>query len=486
MKFIIPILVGATIGYITNWIAIKMLFRPHYEKKIFNLHVPFTPGLIPKERNRIAKSIGEAVGVYLLSPDVVVKSLFSNKNDYINKWVEIYINRLKQEDRSLKAMMDSLKYENYNGLINIIKKKITDFICFGLRKDEFKQKLIHLVDEYIFENSKNEFYQLIIEKIELLFHELSTSEEAKLELKNAILGKINELTSDERLLSEIIPEDIVYTFKEIIYQNDENIANILRDTLNNPITELKLKRSITNIVSNNMNKLIAIFMSPEIISDKLYNLIKEYMDKPEINRNIVFIITTMIDNILDNKVGKIATEVSTNIDEGEMLNITNAIIRIITEEENQKKVINIIDKRIKLEKENIRDGIVGVMSKKLEIFLNSEILYNNIFLIIDDTINNIMNKPISSIVGNVDEGTVANITNLCNTIFKYFIQNKLPYIVQTFNISKVVEDEINSYDVAFAEEIILEIAHKELKAITWLGALLGGIMGMLSPLLQMI
>ncbi|CCQ97618.1 hypothetical protein CULT_680005 [[Clostridium] ultunense Esp] len=46
MKFIIPILLGATIGYITNWIAIKMLFRPHYEKKIFNIHVPFTPGLI--------------------------------------------------------------------------------------------------------------------------------------------------------------------------------------------------------------------------------------------------------------------------------------------------------------------------------------------------------------------------------------------------------------------------------------------------------
>lgn len=50
----------------------------------------------------------------------------------------------------------------------------------------------------------------------------------------------------------------------------------------------------------------------------------------------------------------------------------------------------------------------------------------------------------------------------------------------------MVEDEINRFDVAFAEEIIIEIANKELKAITWLGALLGGIMGMLSPLLQLI
>ncbi|SHD75746.1 DUF445 family protein [Schnuerera ultunensis] len=69
-------------------------------------------------------------------------------------------------------------------------------------------------------------------------------------------------------------------------------------------------------------------------------------------------------------------------------------------------------------------------------------------------------------------------------IFNDFVRNKLPHIVQVFNISRVVEDQINSYDMAFAEELILEIAHKELKAITWLGALLGGMMGIILPILQ--
>ena len=75
MKIIIPIIVGAIIGYFTNWLAIKMLFRPHYEKRIFGYKLPFTPGLIPKERYRIAKSIGETVGVYLLSPDTIIEEL---------------------------------------------------------------------------------------------------------------------------------------------------------------------------------------------------------------------------------------------------------------------------------------------------------------------------------------------------------------------------------------------------------------------------
>lgn len=62
MKFFIPALVGAFIGYITNWLAIKMLFRPHHEKRIFGIKLPFTPGLIPKEKDRIAKSVGKLLG----------------------------------------------------------------------------------------------------------------------------------------------------------------------------------------------------------------------------------------------------------------------------------------------------------------------------------------------------------------------------------------------------------------------------------------
>ncbi len=65
-------------------------------------------------------------------------------------------------------------------------------------------------------------------------------------------------------------------------------------------------------------------------------------------------------------------------------------------------------------------------------------------------------------------------------------KNKLPDIVELFNVAKIIEEEILAFDVAFAEELILEIASKELKAITWLGALLGGIMGILMPLLSAI
>lgn len=53
--------IGAVIGYCTNYIAVKMLFRPLKPIKIGNRTLPFTPGIIPKGQGRMAKALGQAV-----------------------------------------------------------------------------------------------------------------------------------------------------------------------------------------------------------------------------------------------------------------------------------------------------------------------------------------------------------------------------------------------------------------------------------------
>ena len=64
MKFIMPILLGAVID-IHNWLAIKC-YLDLMQKRKYLVYTYRLPGLIPK-MNRIAKSIGETVGVHLLS-----------------------------------------------------------------------------------------------------------------------------------------------------------------------------------------------------------------------------------------------------------------------------------------------------------------------------------------------------------------------------------------------------------------------------------
>jgi hypothetical protein len=68
-------LLCALIGWSTNWLAIRMLFRPHRAVYIGRLRVPFTPGLIPKEQAKLSKKIAETVSRHVLTPDVLAREL---------------------------------------------------------------------------------------------------------------------------------------------------------------------------------------------------------------------------------------------------------------------------------------------------------------------------------------------------------------------------------------------------------------------------
>jgi len=73
--WIIPPVVGAIIGYVTNAVAIKMLFRPLKEIRLLGQRLPFTPGILPRERHKLADSIGRMVEQELLTSEVLRERL---------------------------------------------------------------------------------------------------------------------------------------------------------------------------------------------------------------------------------------------------------------------------------------------------------------------------------------------------------------------------------------------------------------------------
>lgn len=71
LSWMTPPVVGALIGYATNRIAIKMLFRPFQKKHLFGRRIPLTPGVIPHNREKLAANIGAVVGGELLSEEAI-------------------------------------------------------------------------------------------------------------------------------------------------------------------------------------------------------------------------------------------------------------------------------------------------------------------------------------------------------------------------------------------------------------------------------
>ena len=70
--YLFPVFLAGAIGYLTNWLAIMMLFRP-YEP--IHWLVLWPQGLIPRNKKHVATAIGEQVGNKLLSPEKIAMEL---------------------------------------------------------------------------------------------------------------------------------------------------------------------------------------------------------------------------------------------------------------------------------------------------------------------------------------------------------------------------------------------------------------------------
>lgn len=137
-------LIGGLIGLITNSLAIKMLFRPYRERKVAGIHVPFTPGLIPKEKPRIAHAIAKVITSYILDQETILAALASDSmkvafekkyDEKFDQWrgMEITFSELLQQ----YGFIDSVNAVEQN-----IADSIGSYLIEQCKQEEIARKLI--------------------------------------------------------------------------------------------------------------------------------------------------------------------------------------------------------------------------------------------------------------------------------------------------------------------------------------------------------
>ena len=139
----ISIGVGASIGYVTNYIAIKMLFRPYKPIKLGNITI-FPQGIIPKEKKALAKKVGEVVRDYILSEDEIKKIVTSKEvKEEIENFLDKKIDNLLNKDIQEFLTKEEIAEKFAEVIENVVKEKFSMFASF-ISKDMLKDLLLKL------------------------------------------------------------------------------------------------------------------------------------------------------------------------------------------------------------------------------------------------------------------------------------------------------------------------------------------------------
>jgi uncharacterized membrane protein YheB (UPF0754 family) len=180
----IPI-IGAFIGWITNWLAIKMLFRPRKPVKI--LFITFH-GIFPKNKPRIAEKLGIIVQRDLINFSDIRNRLLdadalANFRDEIAIRVENAIRDRIEKSAVLDVIVpDQLIQSVHKTIVDEIERNLPDVIGSSIDKIEQKLDIQELV--------RNKVAMFSDEKLEQLLLDITSKEFTFIELIGAVLGFI--------------------------------------------------------------------------------------------------------------------------------------------------------------------------------------------------------------------------------------------------------------------------------------------------------
>ncbi|AWW25613.1 DUF445 domain-containing protein [Acetobacterium carbinolicum] len=245
LSFFIGPILGGIIGLITNGIAIRMLFRPLEAIKVFGLTLPFTPGLIPKEKPRIAKSLGNVVANNLLNENVIKNGLLSKEvDDKIANAVNGLIAKKSTSEETLRELFYSFSGDQRGEqIITEVSTKIVDFSYERMVKMELGPLLSEIAVTEIVSNLQGSMFAMLINGNLISSAKVKMSEIIErmvVEKGEGILGNIIEKEGNNLLGKRLcdlyneyedrIPEFVTWiisSYHQLIEKNIGSLINAL-------------------------------------------------------------------------------------------------------------------------------------------------------------------------------------------------------------------------------------------------------------------
>lgn len=129
-QYIMIPIIGAIIGYATNWIAVKMLFHPRKAIYLGSWKLPFTPGVIPKGQSRLAAAVGKMVETQLLTKEVLYEQLTSDKvEEQMKNTCQNLLRQWESSEETVKeAALQYIPEGNYQNAVMDLESNLSDLI----------------------------------------------------------------------------------------------------------------------------------------------------------------------------------------------------------------------------------------------------------------------------------------------------------------------------------------------------------------------
>jgi uncharacterized membrane protein YheB (UPF0754 family) len=513
MKLLIAIgiVVVATVhGYGAAWLAIWMLFHPYKSAKLLGITI-WPQGMIPRHREKLAQSIGNAVGNELVSQQTVFDALF--ETDFFERRVKDFVGGYTNEllSRVYPSFIDALPSQARAPILDTISAlqyRLAEYIAEMLKSEETANAIENFVDKQIDELLERRVGDMvgdrsvdkILEYAEDQVHKLISTEGFEAKVREFVSGRLDDLARSQATLAETFTPETIVFIKDRIDQQVPPIVHHLADIATAQTTRKQIGGLIKHEVDDyyeQLSLLKKIFISrerihrevDELVNKTLPRRVEEYLRGPAFEQEAETFLNATVDNVMARPLNELIGQFDSIRFEDLKSQIGNRLVEILRSEALSTSVSIQVGDAI----DRLRPQTLGSLMQQLDSnsttqakeFLTKSLLSllaredtaRTINAILSTQIERLLIAPIGQLGDHVSRNAMERASAALVERITLAARERLPVAIAEFDVGGLVRKKVSDYPLEKLEDLVLSVARDQLKTIELFGAVIGFVIG---------
>lgn len=515
IPFLAPPIVGAVIGYFTNYLAIRMLFRPLEQKRVFGIPVPLTPGIIPAKRKELAVNIGRMIGDHLLTREVIVSRLQrSDFQDVLYLAIARRFQAVFERDLGPLSSLFPVEFqEDVERLVDRSRHYIYSMVG-QLVEDEAVDTLMadflrHLGEEAFSANLSSivtvDSYAVFRLRLRDIFAEWLRSTVVQGRLEQEFDHGFSRLLASSKPLARVVPGDLRDLLISQLQQELPGLMDSLSRLLYDPNIRLQIKMRIHQAINSYISKmgfwkklLAGWALQEEVLARKIDDLVDAAgedvaaaLQQPEVQKKVMEMITERLDNFLRIPVNELAKKVSYRKLAGMRDYVKGKLVLLVARQETVDRFFALFE-QVLMSIHNVPfsrlvelvglgrlpEVMVGQVGNELLALMRSKQAKRKFTNQLHAMLSNYFYEvPVGRVSLKVpyellERGIVFTHRKAIN-----LMESELPHLTTTIDIPAMVEERINDLPVLQVEALLMDIMKEHFTYINIFGGVLGALIG---------
>jgi len=504
------IVVAAVHGYGAAWLAIWMLFHPYRSVKLWGLTI-WPQGMIPRHREKLAQSIGNAVGNELVSQQTVFDAMFETSffQRKVQDFVGSYTNDLLA--RVYPSFIDALPAQARAPILDTISAlqyRLAEYIAEMLRSEETAEAIERFVDKQIDELLarnvgdlvNNDSIDQVLEFVQQRVQGFISNANFEGKVREFVSGRLDDLSRSNATFAETVTPDTIAFIKERIDQEVPPIVHHLADIATSQTTRRQIGALIKLEVDQYYEQLSLfkkIFISRErihrevddLVNKTLPKRVEEYLRGPAFEQEAESFLNGTVDNVMNRPLNQLLGQFESGRFDELKEQVASKLVDILRSEALSTSVSAHFDDAL----ERLRPQTLGSLLQQLDPqsaahvkkFLTRSLLSllaredtaRTINAILSAQIERLLIAPIGRLGDHVSQNAMERASSALVDRITLAARERLPVAIAEFDVGGLVRKKVSDYPIEKLEELVLSVAQHHLKTIELFGAIIGFFIG---------